>query len=78
MFKAIDTFQEVELLCKSSQTTELTWEIIQATDAMLRDAHCEFCHYEIALELKRSFPSVTLEALNEFVVARAVAVAQGN
>jgi hypothetical protein len=75
MINAIDTFQTVELLCKSKQTGDLTRHIIHVADMLLK-ADSELDHLDITHELECLFPSVSREVLNEFVVARAICLAK--
>jgi hypothetical protein len=71
MIKAVDTFQAVELLCKSKETEDLTRHIIHVADTLLK-AESDLDHLDITHKLVGLFPSVSIEVLNEFVVARAI------
>ena len=77
MIKVIDTFQEVELLCKSKAVEELTRHIIFAADKLLQ-ADSDLNHLEITQKLEWLFPTVSFETLNEFVVARAICLSKDN
>jgi hypothetical protein len=75
MINAVDTFQEVELLCKSKATEDLTRHIIHVADRLLK-ADSDLNHLDITYKLGSLFPSVSVEALNEFVVARAICLSK--
>ncbi len=77
MIKVIDTFQEVEMLCKSKAVEGLTRHIIYAADKLLQ-ADSDLNHLEITQRLEWLFPTVSFETLNEFVVARAICLSKEN
>jgi len=77
MIKVVDTFQEVELLCKSKETEDLTRHIIHVADSLLK-ADSDLNHLDITHKLELLFPSVSVEVLNEFVVARAICLSKSD
>jgi len=77
MIKVIDTFQEVELLCKSKSIEELTRHIIYVADRLLK-AESDLNHLDITHKLAWFFPSVSVDALNEFNKARAICLSRNN
>jgi len=75
MINAVDTFQAIELLCRSKQTEDLARHIIHVADRLLKSPS-DLNHLDITHELECLFPSVAGEVLNEFVVARAICLSK--